>query len=114
MPDCGAHIAEFVYTAFVTDAYSRRIVGWATHSTMTTEALSLEALEHALATAKHQDDAQLVHHSGRGSQYAAIAYTDKLADHGIAPSVGTVEASYDCQSVSTGFRKNRVVPTGVL
>lgn len=42
----------FVYTAFVTDAYTRRIVGWATRSTMTTQALSLEALEHALATAK--------------------------------------------------------------
>ena len=61
-------VAGFVYTAFVTDAYSRRIVGWATRSTMTTEALSLEALEHALATAKRQEDAQLVHHSDRGSQ----------------------------------------------
>lgn len=88
-------VAGFVYTAFVTDAYSRRIVGWATRSTMTTEALSLEALEHALATAKRQEDAQLVHHSDRGSQYVAIAYTDKLADHGIRPSVGTVGDSYD-------------------
>lgn len=42
----------FVYTAFVIDAYSRRIVGWATRSSMTTEALSLEALEHALNTAR--------------------------------------------------------------
>ena len=87
--------AGFVYTAFVTDAYSRRIVGWATRSTMTTEALSLEALEHALVTAKRQEDAQLVHHSDRGSQYVAIAYTEKLADHGIRPSVGTVGDSYD-------------------
>ncbi|GAA1188398.1 transposase InsO family protein [Nesterenkonia xinjiangensis] len=62
----------FVYTAFVTDAHSRRIVGWATRSSMTTEALSLEALEHALNTAR--DDSgqnlghELVHHSDRGSQ----------------------------------------------
>ena len=53
----------FVYTAFVTDAYSRRIVGWATRSTMTTEALSLEALEHALITAERQQEVELIHHS---------------------------------------------------
>ncbi|SMY10798.1 IS3 family transposase [Brevibacterium jeotgali] len=52
----------FVYTAFVIDAYSRRITGWATRSSMTTEALSLEALEHALNTAQGSTD-QLVHHS---------------------------------------------------
>lgn len=88
-------IAGFVYTAFVIDAYSRRIVGWATRATMTTEALSLEALEHALVTARRQEGAQLVHHSDRGGQYVAVAYTEKLADHGIRPSVGTVGDSYD-------------------
>lgn len=87
--------AGFVYTAFVIDAYSRRIMGWATRSSMTTEALSLEALEHALATARRQKNTQLVHHSDRGGQYVAVAYTEKLADHGIRPSVGTVGDSYD-------------------
>lgn len=54
----------FVYTAFVIDAYSRRIPGWATRSSMRTEALSLEALEHALNTAKSAIT-DLVHHSDR-------------------------------------------------
>ncbi|WP_344719455.1 integrase core domain-containing protein, partial [Nesterenkonia halobia] len=85
--------------AFVTDACSRRIVGWATRSSMTTEALSLEALEHALNTARDHAGQnvghRLVHHSDRGSQYVAIAYTEKLAEHGIRPSVGTVGDSYD-------------------
>lgn len=84
----------FAYTAFVTDVFSRKIVGWATRSSMTTEALSLEALEHAINTALHQFD-DLVHHSDRGSQYVALAYTDRLAEAGIKPSVGTVGDSYD-------------------
>lgn len=87
--------AGFVYTAFVIDAYSRRIVGWATRSSMTTEALSLEALEHALATARRQKNVGLVHHSDRGGQYVAVAYTEKLTDHGIHPSVGSIGDSYD-------------------
>lgn len=84
----------FVYTAFVIDAYSRRITGWATRSSMTTEALSLEALEHALNTTQGGTD-NLVHHSDRGSQYVAVAYTERLIDAGIHPSVGTVGYSYD-------------------
>lgn len=44
----------FCYTAFVTDAFSRKIVGWATRTTMRTDALPLEALEHALLSAKDQ------------------------------------------------------------
>ena len=85
----------FVYTAFVTDVYSRKIVGWSTRASMRTEVLTLEALEHALATANVQRDGDLVHHSDRGSQYVAIAYTDRLAEAGIRPSVGTVGDSYD-------------------
>src|SRR5690625_1382766 len=63
--------AGFCYTAFITDTYSRRIVGWATRSTMRTDALPLEALEHALIAAKDQALGSLdglVHHSDRGSQ----------------------------------------------
>lgn len=88
-------MAGFVYTAFVIDAYSRRIVGWSTRSTMTTEALSLEALEHALLTARDHNETELVHHSDRGGQYVAVSYTEKLADNGIRPSVGSVGDSYD-------------------
>src|SRR5690625_4117278 len=61
----------FCYTAFITDTFSRKIVGWATRSTMRTDALPLEALEHALIAAKGQAMGNLdglVHHSDRGSQ----------------------------------------------
>lgn len=57
----------FCYTAFVTDVFSRKIVGWSTRSTMRTEDLPLEALEHALIAAKDQALQGLVHHSDRGS-----------------------------------------------
>lgn len=83
------------YTAFITDVYSRRIVGWATRSTMRTEALPLEALQHALISAKDQALAGLVHHSDKGSQYVSIRYTDHLEQAGIKPSVGSTGDSYD-------------------
>ncbi|PNL43541.1 hypothetical protein CEP82_006965 [Mobiluncus mulieris] len=86
-------LSGFVYTAFVTDVYSRKIVGWATRSTMQTEELPLEALEQAIMNAK--DIAGLVHHSDHGSQYASIKYGEKLADYGIKSSTGTVGDSYD-------------------
>lgn len=60
----------------------------------TTHAQSLEALEHALAIAKRGAGADLVHHSDRGSQYVAIACTERLAEAGIQPSVGAVGDSY--------------------
>lgn len=85
----------FCYTAFVTDVYSRRIVGWATRATMRTEALPLEALEHALTTAKDHALDGLVHHSDRGSQYVSIRYTEHLAAAGVTASVGSVGDSYD-------------------
>ncbi len=91
----------FCYTAFITDVFSRRIVGWATKSTMSTEALPLEALEHALITAKTQAVQNLVHHSDRGSQYVSLRYSERLAAAGIKASVGSKGDSYDCQSVLT-------------
>ena len=38
---------------------------------------------------------RLVHHSDRGSQYLSIKYTERLAEAGIEPSVGSVGDSYD-------------------
>lgn len=93
-------LSGFVYTAFVTDVYSRKIVGWATRSTMQTEELPLEALEQAIMNAK--DIAGLVHHSDHGSQYASIKYGEKLADYGIKSSTGTVGDSYDNALAETG------------
>ena len=87
-------LSGFVYTAFVTDVYSRKILGWATRSSMKTEALPLEALEQAIQAAK-QTLVNLTHHLDHGSQYTSIAYNEKLAYYGIKPSTGRVGDSYD-------------------
>ncbi|QCB28940.1 IS3 family transposase [Corynebacterium endometrii] len=89
------HQAGFAYTAFVVDVFSRKIVGVATRSTMRTDALPMEALEHALTTAGRIHGNQLIHHSDRGSQYVSLKYSTALAESGIRPSVGTVGDSYD-------------------
>ncbi len=77
------------------DVYSRKTVGVATRSTMRTDALPMEALEHALTTARRIHGNQLIHHSDRGSQYVSLKYSSALAQSGIRPSVGTVGDSYD-------------------
>jgi putative transposase len=82
----------FVYVAFVTDAYSRRIVGWRASTTLRTD-LALDALEQALYD--RAVDGPLVHHSDRGSQYLAIRYTDRLLEAGIESSVGSRGDAYD-------------------
>jgi putative transposase len=85
-----------VFSAFVNDVYSRRIVGWRTKATMPAE-LPLDALEMALWTRQQADElvAGLVHHSDAASQYTAICYTDRLAEAGALASIGTVGDSYD-------------------
>lgn len=85
----------FCYTAFVTDVFSRKIVGWATRTTLRTDALPLEALEHALMAARGEALNNLVHHSDRGSQYVSIRYTEHLAEAGVKASVGSTGDSYD-------------------
>jgi transposase InsO family protein len=82
----------FVYVAFVIDVYARRIVGWRVTSSLRTD-IALDALEQALYARPAID--QLVHHSDRGTQYLSIRYTDRLAEAGIEPSVGSVGDSYD-------------------
>ncbi|WP_408632889.1 IS3 family transposase [Mycobacterium conspicuum] len=84
----------FCYTAFVTDVCTRKIVGWAVSATMRTEDLPLQAFNHAVWQS-NTDLSELVHHSDRGSQYLSLAYTDRLAELGIAPSVGSRGDSYD-------------------
>ncbi len=88
--------AGFVYVAFVMDLYSRRIVGWRVSNSLRTD-LALDALEHALwERGRHKHDtSQLVHHSDKGSQYVSIRYTERLAEAGIEPSVGSTGDSYD-------------------
>jgi putative transposase len=82
----------FVYVAFVTDAYSRRIVGWRATTTLRSD-LALDALEQALYD--RALDGPLVHHSDRGAQYLAIRYTDRLLEAGIESSVGSRGDAYD-------------------
>jgi len=84
----------FVYVAFVIDAYARRIVGWRVSRTAHANFV-LDALEQALHERRPTHRAGLVHHSDRGSQYVSIRYTERLAEAGIEPSVGSVGDSYD-------------------
>ena len=83
----------FVYVAFIIDVFSRMIVGWKASTTAHAEFV-LEALDQALYARRPAKD-KLIHHSDRGSQYLSIKYTEKLADAGIQPSVGSVGDSYD-------------------
>jgi putative transposase len=83
----------WLFVAFVIDVYARRIVGWRVSKTMHTDFV-LDALEQALY-ARQPDRDRLVHHSDRGSQYVSIRYTERLAEAGIEPSVGSKGDSYD-------------------
>jgi len=84
----------FVYVAFVIDVFARRIVGWRVSSSLRTDFV-LEALEQAIYARCDDTVGDLVHHSDRGSQYLAMRYTERLADAGIEPSVGSRGDSYD-------------------
>jgi putative transposase len=84
----------FVYVAFVIDVFARRIVGWRVSSSMRTDFV-LDALEQAIYARGGTMPAGLVHHSDHGSQYLSMRYTDRLADAGIAPSVGSRGDAYD-------------------
>jgi transposase InsO family protein len=84
----------FVFVAFVIDVYARTIVGWRVSNSMHTDFV-LDALEQALYARRPQRDEALIHHSDRGSQYVSIRYTERLAEAGIEPSVGSRGDSYD-------------------
>lgn len=80
------------YVAFVTDVFSRYIVGWRVLQTMQTD-LVLDALEQAIwARGKPKG---VIHHSDQGSQYLSIRYSDRLMEAGFKASVGSVGDSYD-------------------
>lgn len=100
--------AGFVYAAFVIDAFSRRIVGWRVSRSLRSD-LALDALEQALYA--RRDTEKLVHHSDRGVQYLSIRYTERLAEAGIEPSVGSVGDAYDNALAETiiGLYKTEVI-----
>jgi putative transposase len=82
----------FVYVAFVIDVFARRIIGWRVSRSMHAE-LVLDALEQAIWSRSGIEG--VVHHSDRGSQYLSIRYSERLAEAGAQPSVGSVGDSYD-------------------
>lgn len=84
----------FVYVAFVIDVFARRIVGWRVSRAARADFV-LDALEQALHERRPFIRSGLVHHSDRGTQYVSIRYTERLAEAGIEPSVGSVGDSYD-------------------
>jgi transposase InsO family protein len=85
----------WLYVAVVVDVFAtRRIVGWRVSSSMTADFV-LDALEQALYARQRERDGSLVHHSDRGSQYVSIRHTERLAEAGVEPSVGSTGDSYD-------------------
>lgn len=84
----------FAYTAFVTDVYSRMIVGWRTASTMTAD-LVTDALNMAIFSRRHQLLHGVIAHSDAGGQYVSVTYTERLAEIHALPSIGSVGDSYD-------------------
>jgi putative transposase len=98
----------FVYVAFVVDVFARRIIGWRAARSMKAD-LVLDALEQALWA--RSGAVGVVHHSDAGSQYLSIRYTERLADAGAVPSVGSVGDSYDNALAETiiGLYKTEVI-----
>jgi putative transposase len=102
----------FVYVAFVIDVYSRMLVGWRVSTSMKAD-LVLDALEQAVHA--RSDTEGLIHHSDRGVQYLSIRYSDRLAECGIAASVGTTGDSYDnalAESLIGLFKTEVIGPRG--
>ncbi len=102
----------FVYVAFVIDAFSRRIVGWRAAKSMTT-ALVLDAVEHAFFTRAQEGKTNLyglIAHND-AAQYTSVAFTQRLLDEGVDPSVGSVGDALDNALAETtvGSFKNELI-----
>nr|WP_197489681.1 IS3 family transposase [Martelella sp. AD-3] len=100
----------FVYVAFVIDAFARRIIGWRASRTAHTSFV-LDTLDQALHERQPVHRSGLIHHSDRGVQYVSIRYSERLAEAGIEPSVGSVGDSYDNALAETinGLYKAEVI-----
>jgi transposase InsO family protein len=98
------------YVAFIIDVFARRIVGWRVSNSMRTDFV-LDALEQALYARQPERDRSLIHHSDRGSQYVSLRYSERLAEAGIEPSVGSKGDSYDNALAETinGLYKAEVI-----
>lgn len=106
-----------VYVAFVIDVYSRMIVGWRAATRMSTD-LVLDTLEHAIWTRRQHGVADLtglVHHTDAGSQYTSFAFTSRLIEAGVDPSVGSVGDAYDnalAESQIGAYKTELIRPEG--
>ncbi len=100
----------FTYVAFIIDTFANRIVGWKVSRSAKTDFV-LDALEQALYARRPDRSGKLTHHSDRGSQYVSIRYTERLAEAGIEPSVGSVGDAYDNALAETinGLYKTEVI-----
>jgi putative transposase len=100
----------FAYVAFVTDAFSRRIVGWRVSNSLRSD-LALDALEMAIWSRGKTKLEGLVHHSDRGVQFLSIRYTERLGEAGAVTSVGSKGDSYDnaLAEAVNGLYKTEVV-----
>jgi transposase InsO family protein len=83
---------EVFYLAVILDAFSRRVIGWQMDSTLGAQ-LTVAALQKALA--QRTITPNLVHHSDRGTQYAANIYTNLLKEQGIRISMSRSGNPYD-------------------
>ena len=92
--------AGWLYLAVVLDLYSRLVIGWAMGHWLTVE-LAEQALTMALANRNPQ--AGLLHHSARGSPYAATDYQRLLGEHGITPSMSRTGNCWDNAWVESFF-----------
>jgi putative transposase len=106
-----------VYVAFIFDVFSRMIVGWRAATNMTTE-LVLDTLEHAIWSRRQtgvSDLSGLVHHNDAGSQYTSFAFTSRLIEAGVDPSVGSVGDAYDnalAESQIGAYKTELIRPDG--
>ncbi|MFD4761186.1 DDE-type integrase/transposase/recombinase [Streptomyces sp. NPDC058439] len=114
------HVATWsgvAYVAFIVDTFSRRIVGWSASTAKETR-LILDALKMALWQRDRHgftyEQGELIHHSDAKSQYTSFAPAEHLDRAGIAASIGSIGDAYDCQSLRTGSRKDRVVPAATV
>ena len=101
--------AGFAYVCFITDAYSRMIVGWRVATHMRTD-MVLDALE--MARWKRGTVLEgLIAHSDAGSQYTSIRYGERLAELGAVPSIGSVGDAFDnalAESVNSSYKEELI------
>jgi putative transposase len=92
--------AGFGYLAAILDAWSRRVVGWALANHLRTPLVSAAL---AMAVARRQPAAGLIHHSDHGVQYTSLAFGQRLVEAGIAPSMGSIGDAYDIAMAESFF-----------